>query len=136
MTVKVSICICTCSRPAMLGRLLGSLRDVELGALEASAVEIVVVDNDPSGSARAVCETAAARLPFPIHFAEESRRGIAFARDRLVREALARGADFLALLDDDDVPERDWLRRLLERQQETGAEVVAGMWRWRIGPEA
>ena len=122
--VNVSICICTCNRPAMLERLLDSLGDVDLGELEPSAVEIVVVDNDPSGSARAVCERARQTLPFPIHFVEESRRGIAFARNRLVNEALARGADLLALLDDDDVPQRDWLRQLLRRQREGEGDVL------------
>lgn len=134
--MRVSICICTCNRPRMLERLLDALRHVDLGDLELEGVDIVVVDNDPSGAARGVCAQASRSHPFPIHLAEETRRGIAFARNRAVAEALARRADFIAFLDDDDIPQRDWLLELLSRQRETGADLVGGTWRWQIEPQA
>jgi glycosyltransferase involved in cell wall biosynthesis len=133
--MKLSLCICTCARPGLLGKLLASLRDIELGDLAAADVDLIVVDNDPTGAARQVCQEAAGALPVALHFVEEAERGISFARNRAVAEALARGADFVAFLDDDDLPEPDWLCRLVEKQRETGADVVGGVWRNVFGPQ-
>ena len=35
----------------------------------------------------------------------------------------------MAFLDDDDLPEPDWLRHLLDTQRRTGADLVFGFWR-------
>ena len=91
---KISVCICTCNRPQLLERLLRSLRGIELGELEPEDVDIVVVDNNPTGEAHEVCRRVSDGLPIPLHFAEETQRGIAFARNKAVGEAMDRGADF------------------------------------------
>src|SRR5262249_5518921 len=39
------------------------------------------------------------------------------------------GADFVAFLDDDDIPATDWLWRLVQRQLETEADLVFGFYR-------
>ncbi|HEX2095675.1 MAG TPA: glycosyltransferase family 2 protein, partial [Longimicrobiaceae bacterium] len=55
----------------------------------------------------------------------EPRRGVSSARNRAV--AAARGwADFIAFIDDDEVPEPVWLDELLRVQSEYDADVVAG----------
>jgi GT2 family glycosyltransferase len=127
--MNVAVCVCTCDRPAGIDRLLTALERIDLASLAIDQVEIIVVDNRPDGRARAICQTHQARLRVPLHFCEEQTRGISFARNRAVTEALARGADFVAFLDDDDVPKSDWLLRLLEKQKKTGAEIVMGTWR-------
>ena len=124
--MNVAVCICTCERPAGIDRLLTALERIELPSLQTGKLEIIVVDNRPDGRARAICSAHEARLGVALHFCEEHQRGISFARNRAVAEALARGADFLAFLDDDDVPRSDWLLRLFEKQKETGAEIVMG----------
>ena len=134
--MKVSVCICTCNRPELLHRLLRSLRHIELGSLEAEDVELVVVDNNPTGEAREICRTVSSDLPVRLHFAEERQRGIPFARNRAVHEALDRGADWIAFIDDDDVPEPDWLLELLRKQQQSAADLVCGVWRWDLGADA
>ena len=126
--MKISVCVCTCDRPELLEKLLGSLRNIELGDL-AGEVELVIVDNNPTGAVRAVCTRVAEVLPVELHLVEEPERGISFARNRAVAEALARGADFVAFIDDDDIPEPDWLHRLVQKQRETQAEIVGGVWR-------
>ena len=130
--MKTSVCICTCKRPALLERLLASLRDVDLGGLTPDDVKVVVVDNSPTGEARAVCERVARTLPIELHFAEEERRGIPFARNRAVREALSLGSEWIAFIDDDDLPQSDWLLQLLQKQEESRADVVCGVWRWNV----
>jgi glycosyltransferase involved in cell wall biosynthesis len=121
--LRVSICIATCGRPAGLARLLGSLEpllipdDVEL--------RVVVIDNDSSGSARSVCDDVAERQTHPIDYRIEKRRGIPFARNAALHVALA-SSDFVAFIDDDEVPELNWLAELLRVQREFDADVVTG----------
>lgn len=112
----------------MLEKLLRSLEHIALDEARYGALEVIIVDNAPTGAARAVCEKVAPVLPVALHFAEEAERGLSFARNRAVDEALARDADFVAFVDDDDLPESDWLLRLLEKQAETGCDVIYGVW--------
>ena len=131
--MKCAIAICTCNRGPLLKRLLRSLNGVELGHLDPSGFEVIVVDNAPSGQVRALGDRLSGDLPFALHVVEEPQRGISFARNRAVAEALDRGAEFVAFIDDDDLPRPDWLLRLMEKQEETEAELVFGVWRPLIG---
>jgi succinoglycan biosynthesis protein ExoM len=101
---------------------------MELGSLDRSELFFVVVDNRPDGRAQAVCDQAQARLPGPLYFTKEQERGISFARNRAIGTALGYGADFIAFIDDDDLPRPDWLARLVDRQRLTGADLVHGIW--------
>jgi GT2 family glycosyltransferase len=85
-----------------------------------------VVDNDPETSAAATCAELGRLAQWPIVYVSESRRGIAFARNAGVRTALARGADLIAFIDDDEVPSPDWLDELLAVMREYDAPVVTG----------
>lgn len=131
--MTVFICLCTCRRPQSLERLLTALRRADLHGGAAGQTALVVVDNAPDGTAAAICERHRAELPVPLFFVAEPQRGISFARNRAVAEALQRGADFIAFIDDDDVPDPDWLQHLLRVQQRTGAELVFGFWRQAAG---
>jgi len=126
--MKVAICVCTCNRPVALGRLLHSLANLRVGRLAADAVELIVIDNRPNGVARQLCAAAGSRLPFNLHFVEEPKPGLSYARNRAVDVALERGADLVAFIDDDDVPEADWLCHLIRKQERTGADLVFGRW--------
>jgi succinoglycan biosynthesis protein ExoM len=129
--MKVIVCICTCNRPEDLDRLLNALAAIDLAGVSPGVlVETLVVDNRPAdGRARRVCEAHRNRLGRPLHFCEEATPGISFARNRAVAEALDRGADFIQFIDDDDLPQMDWLARNLETQRATGADIVMGTWR-------
>ncbi len=125
---RIAICVCTHDRSGALDTLLGALRDIELAALDPDLVELVVVDNRPNAETRAQCQAAARDLPIGLHYAEEAQPGLTYARNRAVSVALERGAEFIAFIDDDDMPRPDWLLRLLERQAATGADLVFGTW--------
>lgn len=127
--MNVAVCICTCNRPAGIDQLLTALEHIDLAGLVIDQMEIIVVDNRPDGRARAICRAHQPRLVVPLHFCEEETRGISFARNRAIKEALGRGADFVAFLDDDDIPRNNWLQELLRKQKDTGAEIVTGIWR-------
>lgn len=121
--VKVDVCIASYRRPHGLQRLLGGLEQLRLGP--DVDVRIVVVDNDRDESARAVCEEACGWLRHPLVYRVEKRRGIPQARNAALGVALGR-ADFVAFIDDDEVPEPGWLAELLRVQRVYGADAVRG----------
>ncbi len=125
---RVAICVCTHSRSEALSRLLVQLQDIDLRGYNPEWIELVVVDNNPNSETRHVCSMAAPRLPISLHYTEEPRAGISYARNHAVKVALERGADFVAFIDDDDIPQQDWLIRLLDRQVVTRADLVFGTW--------
>ena len=96
-------------------------------------VEIIVVDNSPDHDLRDFTPPAGR---FPVHVVSEPEPGISAARNKALDMARARGAAFLAYIDDDELAEPDWLATLLTKQQETDADVVVGVVRGKPGPEA
>ena len=67
------------------------------------AATVVVVDNDPAGSASDACAAYGAA----VRYVHEATPGIAAARNRALDEAAT--ADLLVFLDDDERPGDDWL---------------------------
>ena len=122
--MHVAICLLTMHRP-------DGLRDVLRGiaALVPPAdvtVEVVVVDNDPDGSGRSVVAAQAPSVRWPVSYEVEPQRGIPHGRNRAVDVARRGGADLVAFIDDDEVPDPSWLVELLEARAVTGADVVTG----------
>lgn len=116
----ITICICTCGRL----RLADTLSSVTSLALPPGfEAEVLVVDNDAGGPARAIVEKARASALHPIRLVEESRRGLCFARNKSLAEA--RG-DWLALIDDDEIAEPDWLLQLVAAAERFKADAVIG----------
>lgn len=124
---SVAIAIATMQRPDMLGALLSRLQQLELPQPEPS-LEIIVVDNDPAESARPVIDAlrAAGTPRFEVRYLTDARRGIPFVRNTAVAAALAAGATHVVFIDDDELPEPDWLGTLLHVMDVYGADVVAG----------
>lgn len=119
--VLVSIVIPTFRREELLPRLLE--RCEVQGGLGSAALEVVVVDNTPEATARAIVERVAARSATAIRYVHESRPGIGHARNRGIAES--RG-EFIAFVDDDELPARVWLESLLRAHRMFGADVVLG----------
>lgn len=92
-------------------------------------VRLVIVVNGAEQSAvdRVQSMTAATGLAATVVF--EPERGIPFARNRAVETALAQGAEAVAFIDDDDIPDQDWLGELIAVASRTGADLVLGRWR-------
>ena len=106
--MHVCVCICTYRRPDLLGRLLRELARQETRDL--FTYSVVVVDNDREESANPVVVAAKNDgFPVPIVYCVEAEQSIARARNRAV--ANARG-DFIAFIDDDELPIKDWLLAL------------------------
>ncbi|MGP0018984.1 MAG: glycosyltransferase family 2 protein [Candidatus Sulfotelmatobacter sp.] len=130
--IRVAVCICTFRRQKLLRETLRGLAKLTFRKVSAPELEIVVVDTpDDSGSAREICETAC--LPWPIKYVVEPRRGLTYARNRAIAEAST--ADFVALIDDDEVPSAQWLDEHLWAQAEFSADVVSGPALPKYAPE-
>jgi succinoglycan biosynthesis protein ExoM len=123
---SVAICIATHCRPLGLERLIRALAMLELTRCSPSSISIVVADNDPAGSARATCEALRGAIRWPIEYVHEPRRGIPFARNACVDGARRLGAELLAFIDDDEVPDPAWLDQLLLVIHDTGAGICTG----------
>ncbi|MHA3703893.1 glycosyltransferase family 2 protein [Jatrophihabitans sp. YIM 134969] len=80
---------------------------------------VLVVDNDPEGSARDVAAAVDG-----VGYVVEPAPGIAAARNRAMDHSA--GSRFLVWLDDDEHPEPGWLAALVGTARSTGAAAVAG----------
>jgi GT2 family glycosyltransferase len=120
--MRIAICIGTFRRLDLLQELLVGVSQLTFRRTTTPEIEVIIVDNDPLGSARDICQSGDFR--FPRKYVIEPRRGIAHVRNRAVREAGV--VDFLAFIDDDEVPSAEWLEWLLWTHSEYKAEIVAG----------
>jgi glycosyltransferase involved in cell wall biosynthesis len=121
----IAICVTTYQRPEGLKRLLAGLNQLTFSYVEHPHIEVIVVDNDAKRSAEAVCENLKPGLKWPLKYFTESQRGISYARNKAIVSA-SPDADFVAFIDDDEVPEPNWLEELLSVQQTYNADVVGG----------
>ena len=126
--------ICTYLRPNMLTQLLQACAELE--PIPGLRFGILIVDNDAAGSARPAIEAARSKLRIPVQYVVEGERGIAVARNRVIEEALAAGADYLALIDDDEIMRPDWLQKLYAKMQASNADAVGAEVFWNLPPDA
>lgn len=115
--MKVSVCIATFRRAERLRAVLD-----DLARQSRLPDQVVVVDNDATGSARPVIdELRAAGAPFALTYDVQPERNIAMTRNLTVR--LAEG-DWLAFIDDDERAPASWLQQLLDAAQSHAAGGV------------
>ncbi len=131
--MEIAICVITYRRPEGLTRLLAALTQQTFDG-PPPKLRIVIVDNDPEGSAKAVCQAPPNGLPGKLEYYIESQRGIPYARNSAVAHALPT-ADFIVFVDDDEEPVPTWLAELLRVQGEYKAHVVSGPVPPRFAPE-
>ena len=122
---EILVGVITFHRPLMLSALLDSLARQTLTAGN-DKIALVVVDNDPGRSAEAAFQEKSKPIPFPATYLSEPKRGIPFARNRILDEALSRNARYIAFIDDDEMATEDWLEQLYAVIRETGADAVQG----------
>lgn len=121
---SVAVCIATYNRPLGLRRLLDSLRTQAFGHNEIPEWKIVVVENDETAPNAEYINTLNDGFPIPIVYAVQPKRGIASVRNLAVE--LAKGSDYVAFIDDDEVASNNWLDELLHVMQTNKADVVCG----------
>lgn len=122
---RVAVCICTYRRPQGLAHLLQALAEQRFTHVPPPRVTLVVTDNEGNEQVRALCDSSR-REPFAaLLYYHEPQRGISYARNACL-DHVPHATDFIAMIDDDEIPAQDWLEQLLLAQARTGAEVVIG----------
>jgi succinoglycan biosynthesis protein ExoM len=117
----ISICICTYKRPSFLRRLLTELGNQETGGR--FTYSIVVADNDNLRTAEPIVSEFAATSNLAIKYCVEPQQSIALARNKAVENATG---DYIAFIDDDELPERNWLQSLFAACDKYGVDGVLG----------
>jgi succinoglycan biosynthesis protein ExoM len=120
--VRVALCIGTFRRRELLRDLLMGVSELAFRKVPVPDIRVIVVDNDCSGAAEATCNET--QLPWLKQYVVEPRRGIARVRNTAI--STAGNVEFIAFLDDDEVPTPFWLDELLWTQGQFEADVVAG----------
>lgn len=122
---RVAVCVCTFRRPAVLAELLARMGRVLERLPDHVEATLVVVDDDPDGSARTVVEEGSAPFDGRVAYVIVGSRNISTARNRALDEGSER-ADLLAIIDDDCLPNDDWLAELVRVQERFDADLVSG----------
>lgn len=121
MSLDVSVVIATYDRPDGLAATLKSCL-AQTNAL-GLAGEIVVLDNHPTQSGRAVVEAIGAAGGWPIRHVTELTRNMSTLRNRGFSEARGR---YLAFIDDDETADPDWLDALVGAARAADADIAVG----------
>ncbi len=125
MTAKIVIGIPTFRRPQGLTRLLASIARQQAPFVP----HVLVADNEGKNGAgiRAVAAAQQGGFPFPLTTIAVPERGISQVRNALLRVAFTEmSADALAMIDDDEQVEPNWIAALVAMQQQGQFDVVGG----------
>ena len=116
----ISVCIPTFKRPGSLAKCLDALTKQSAAGFTYS---IVVVDNDARRSASSVVRERSVSSSIDIVYAQEDEPNISRARNKAVASACG---DYIAFIDDDEVPGSSWLQKLFETRRKFSADGVLG----------
>lgn len=121
----VAIAAATVDRPDGLQALLDGIARLTFERVAEPAISVVIVDNSATGSAQGIVLDQAARLRWPLIYRHEPRRGLVHARNAQLAAA-PDNADWIAMIDDDEIPDPAWLDALLATAAATSVPLVAG----------
>ena len=116
---KIAIAIPTNNREKLLERLLQTLGSYELS----QKPDIFVIDNEKSTDTQKICDKHNHK-PYKVFYVGVDTEGIATARNKALD--VIKDYDFLAFLDDDDIPQQNWLDELLKAANANNADIVCG----------
>jgi glycosyltransferase involved in cell wall biosynthesis len=120
--MKIAVCISSRRRPEGLRTLLDSLNRIFVP--DGIEVSIIVVENDDQNYLEQLVNEFKEKTAFNLKYALETNQGLAYARNRSIKEA--DGADFCCFVDDDQTVANDWLSELVRCQKEFDADGVWG----------
>ncbi len=122
--IRLGLGVITHRRPDGLVRLLKSF--AQLKVPEGVECTVLIAENDDVPTVAAQVDTLRNQVPFDLQITLEPKRGIPFARNRVLDMAIAGKFDFLTFVDDDQIVERDWLKKLYATIAERELDLVGG----------
>lgn len=122
--LKVVIGVPTYKRYKGLSRLLKSLSQ-QICDFE---FDIIIADNEgKDGVGHQVVKAVKDSYPLAIKVIPVTERGISHVRNALMHEAFqALNADVIAMVDDDEVVDENWINELIKAYLKSGAQVIGG----------
>lgn len=121
----VLIALCTYKRPKMLKNALESIENIIYP--QDIKTEILVIDNDVNKSALNVVQNFEKKTKFKIHYKIEEKRGLSFARNKVLKEAISLEASHLLFFDDDERLNSNCLNSHINYYQNTpNAFIISG----------
>ncbi len=127
--LRVTVAIVTYRRPGQLSKVMATVLD-QADRIDLP-VDLLVVDNDPEGSAR---KPAMSTNDHRVRYVQEPRPGLSAARNAALDSATA--SRVLVFVDDDDEPQPRWLSALIAGWQRWECDLVAGNVVREIEPNA
>lgn len=121
MNYKVSVIIPVYNGEQFLRRAVGSV----LNQSYEGEYEILLVDDGSKDGTAAICKEYAETYDF-VHYHYHENMGIAKTRERAVE--LAQG-EYVYFVDADDYISLDLLEKVMEKIEETGADICMLSWR-------
>jgi glycosyltransferase involved in cell wall biosynthesis len=122
---SVCLCVPTFRRPDGLRKLLHHIAQLTY----AGPLAVIVVDNDSEQRAGAtVVQQIAASFRFPLTCIVELRRGHTYAYNRAFQGACRAtpAPDYVAVLDDDEYPDPNWLSEMIRVALQYDVDIVGG----------
>ncbi len=126
----VDVLVCTYRRTELL---IKTLDGIARAATAVGAVRIVVVDNDHEQSAREVVRQWALQSTLRIDYLIQPVQNISLTRNAALTSVTA---PWIAMIDDDEIPDNNWLASLLVAAENFGADVVFGPVISEFSPDA
>ena len=123
--IKLLVGIPSYRRPVELRKCLETVSaQTDLAEID---VRVLVADNDPEQrEGLCVAEELAESFPFQLKAQLVEAPGISAVRNVILDHANYWGADFIAMIDDDESADPGWLRTLVYVQRQFNADVVGG----------
>ena len=132
---SVVVAVCTYRRNDQLRRFLEGVAVSASHAADLCRTGVVVVDDTVERMAEPVVRGFSERFELGLEYLVSGQQNISLARNVGLEAAVAE-ADWIAMTDDDCVPEPNWLRALVSAQQRTGADAVSGLLVRRVPADA
>lgn len=114
----IDVLICTYRRPDLLVK---TLDGIARSAEKLSGVRAIVVDNDDRQSAREATQRWAASAKIAVTYLSQPVQNISLTRNMALDNACA---TWIVFIDDDEVPDENWLSALLATAEQYHADVV------------
>lgn len=128
---RIAVYAGTYKRPEPLVAMLESILVAAATVTDRAEVAMIVVDDNPDGSAQSIVSAFEGRFEQGIHYFHVGQGNISLVRNVGLEQGVKHG-DWVAMTDDDCEVDPQWLKALLDVQARTNADAVTGTCRLRV----